>query len=129
MRSENRIERLFVYGSLLRGQAHAGMVADQPVQPATLRGNLWRLPAGYPALVPDPSGSPIHGELLDLEAPRLNFLDHFEGVGKGLYRRERCQVHTNGQLVEAWVYVMDRALVVRHGGRRLKGTDWRTLGR
>src|SRR5690606_35862758 len=47
---------LFVYGTLQQGHAMGNLLATRSRIPVRARGWLWDLPAGYPALVPDPDG-------------------------------------------------------------------------
>jgi gamma-glutamylcyclotransferase (GGCT)/AIG2-like uncharacterized protein YtfP len=129
---------LFVYGSLLRGQPADGYLAGRNIRRATVRGALYRVPAGYPALVLDPRGKAIAGELvLDADPGLLMVLDLYEGVPSGLYARVRVQAQmldrTAGQQalfsesIEAWAYVVTphQARVRRY--HRLEATDWRTV--
>jgi len=120
--------RLFVYGTLMRGEERDGLVAHLRSEPASIRGQLWRAPAGYPALFLDPSGQEIAGELIELEQESiLMVLDLYEGVGEGLYSREKVNVSVRGQQELAWAYVMSRAQLRIAGCQRLKTTDWRTV--
>ena len=120
--------KLFVYGTLMRGEERDGLVAHLTATPATVRGQLWKAPAGYPALYLDPSGQEITGELLELGTDSiLMVLDLYEGVGEGLYSREQAQVFVHGKQEHAWVYVMSRAQLRMAGCRALKTNDWRTI--
>ncbi len=120
--------KLFVYGTLMRGEERDGLVAHLQARPATVRGQLWRAPAGYPALFLDPSGQEIMGELLELEKESiLMVLDLYEGVGEGLYSREKVNVVVAGTQEPAWVYVMSRAQLRIAGCKPLKTNDWRTI--
>lgn len=109
-------ERLFVYGSLLPGAAHAQLLAALPGEwrPARLRGRMdplgWGLTGGYPALLPDPEGPWVCGQVL--QSPALSsmwpVLDDFEGEA---YRRVRLPVLEGlGDWQEAWVYTLHPAL-------------------
>jgi gamma-glutamylcyclotransferase (GGCT)/AIG2-like uncharacterized protein YtfP len=119
---------LFVYGSLMRGQPNEGYLAGMPVRPARLPGRLFRLPAGYPVLVPDPSATAIQGELVRLpQAGLLSVLDHFEGVADGLYIRERVTVWVGEDRVPAWIYTQSAADVARRRLVRLHTDDWRRV--
>jgi gamma-glutamylcyclotransferase (GGCT)/AIG2-like uncharacterized protein YtfP len=121
---------LFVYGTLLRGQVGEGLVAALRARPATMRGRLWSVPSGYPALVPDPSGPEASGELLEVDRPGLwSVLDLYEGVGGGLYEREAHPAGCEGAQVPAWVYAASGPRARRAGCRPLTLTDWRVLGR
>ena len=120
--------KLFVYGTLMRGEERDGLVAHLPVNPASVRGHLWRAPAGYPALMVDDSGPEIQGELLKLDQESiLMVLDLYEGVAEGLYSREVIEVSTNGQKERAWAYIMSRTQLRRAGCQPTKLTDWRML--
>jgi len=133
---------LFVYGSLMRGQAADGYLADRRIRAATVRGFLYRVPAGYPALVVDPSGEPIHGELvLDTDPGLLMVLDIYESVGSGLYHRTPVEAvlkdQRSGQrslfggahadTIAAQAYVVSGRQARARRYHRLKATDWRTV--
>lgn len=120
---------LFVYGSLLRGQPQDGLVAAFVALPATCRGRLYLMPAGYPVLVHDPDGPEIAGELLVLDQPGvLGVLDLYEGVDGGLYRRATLPVTARGRVLSAFAYVMSAEQVRRRRLRALEATDWRHSG-
>ena len=120
--------KLFVYGTLMRGEERDGLVAHLTATPATIRGQLWRAPAGYPALFLDPSGIEIVGELLELETESiLMVLDLYEGVSEGLYSREKVNVLVRGQQESSWAYVMSRTQLRIAGCQPLKTNDWRSL--
>jgi gamma-glutamylcyclotransferase (GGCT)/AIG2-like uncharacterized protein YtfP len=129
---------LFVYGSLLRGQPADGYLASRRIRAATVRGKLYRAPAGYPALVLDADGPLIHGELvLDADPGLLIVLDLFEGVRDGLYQRvpvsALVRARSEGQqalfappiAAQAYVITNHQARVRRY--HPLKTTDWRTV--
>ena len=119
---------LFVYGTLMRGEEREGIVAHLDTQPAIVRGQLWRAPAGYPALFMDPSGLPIRGELLAIEQPSIFMvLDLYEGIAEGLYNREIIDVQTEKGPTQAWAYTMSRQQLRRAGCRLLKTNDWRKI--
>lgn len=121
---------LFVYGTLMRGEERDGMVLSLPVAPATTRGRLHMVPAGYPALELDPKAAEISGELLTLEDPGiLTLLDLVEGVAQGLYTRAQIPVWTADGMLEAWAYVMGIQQLRRAACRPLKVKDWRALAR
>ncbi len=117
---------LFVYGTLREGQTMSGLLARRPRSPARVRGALWDLPAGYPALVPDPDAGWVHGELIGaLEPAVLGLIDHYEGVHEGLYRRVLVDVHLGLRTERAWAYVMEHP--ERLGGRRVSSGRWRPV--
>lgn len=123
------LRRLFVYGSLMRGQPQDGLVTAFPATAATSRGRLYLVPAGYPVLVPDPEGPAIAGELLELSTPAIfRVLDLYEGVNEGLYRRETVRVRCRGRDLEAQAYVLSADQVRRRRLRAIEATDWRKAG-
>jgi gamma-glutamylcyclotransferase (GGCT)/AIG2-like uncharacterized protein YtfP len=92
-----------------------------------VRGALWRLPAGYPALCLE-GDDLVHGELVDAPDPRrLALLDRYEGVDEGLYRRARVEVVVGLRPMSAWAWVMEDPRA--RGGRRLPDGRWRSLRR
>ena len=129
---------LFVYGTLLQGQPSDGYLASRRIRAATVRGRLFRVPAGYPALVLDPDGAPIHGELvMDVDPGLLMVLDLFEGVRDGLYQRVPVSValrsSAEGQQalfaghIDAQAYVVTAHQARVRGYHPLDATDWRTV--
>lgn len=108
---------LFAYGTLLSDSPQAGLLTGLARRPATTFGQLFRMPAGYPALVPGLNGE-VHGELVSDPGPRLSLLDRYEGVSEGLYERVVIPVLAGGARLEAWSYVMPDA--ARRGGRLVR---------
>jgi gamma-glutamylcyclotransferase (GGCT)/AIG2-like uncharacterized protein YtfP len=94
---------LFVYGTLKRGQSnHARVRSALRIVPATVRGLLFGLDEGYPALIE--GDGVVHGELCffdDLSAI-LPDLDAYEG---SQYLRIRCEATLeDGERCQAWCY-------------------------
>ena len=120
--------RLFVYGTLLSGEERGGLVAHLPRRSATVRGRLWRVPAGYPALELSEDGQPIQGELLELnDEGILRALDLVEGTNEGLYDRVVVTAQSARGQEQAWVYVMRPPQLRQAGCLPTKITDWRQL--
>jgi len=118
--------RLFVYGTLMSGDQSGGLLHGLPVEPARTKGRLYRMPAGYPAMVLDKDGPWVQGELVTLDNPgRLLLLDTFEGVPQGLYSRKVIRVAFGGRSAACWAYVMTAAQVKSRKAARLKGNNWR----
>ena len=106
------MDHLFVYGSLRPGASNEGVLAGVPGSwsPARLRGRLehrgWGADLGYPALVLDPAGEVVKGDVFSSEAlgPLWQALDAFEGAD---YQRVRAPVELeDGSVVPAFVYVL-----------------------
>lgn len=143
---------VFVYGTLQPGGRYWARFAAPyvtGVRPARVRGTLYDLPAGYPALVPaagpgeDGSGADapwVHGVLLLSAHPGfLPGLDRLEGFdparppAANLYQRVLLPVwpdHPEGPSLtptaaphRAWVYVMESARLPS-GARLLPAGRW-----
>ena len=118
---------LFVYGTLLAGEAREGMLRGLGRRQGHSRGTLYHLPAGYPAVVLG-GEERVYGELVDAPNERLlSMLDMVEGVSDGLFRREEVSVTMGLQSQRAWVYVTDASAVT--AGRPLPRGRWRSVGR
>jgi gamma-glutamylcyclotransferase (GGCT)/AIG2-like uncharacterized protein YtfP len=102
--------RLFVYGTLAPGRPNEYVLADIPGtwEPATVTGTLvpegWGAAAGYPGIIPHPSGDQVDGFLFSSEqlAEHWFRLDEFEGEG---YERVLTPVRLrDGTITDAFVY-------------------------
>jgi gamma-glutamylcyclotransferase (GGCT)/AIG2-like uncharacterized protein YtfP len=114
---------LFVYGTLMTGERTAGLLGDCRRQPARVRGQMYRLPAGYPAIRLG-GDALVHGELVSgFEARRLGVLDQYEGVNQGLYRRVEVTALCGLERVRAWAWVMDDPYL--RGGVLLEAGRWK----
>lgn len=110
-------DRLFVYGTLMRGfdhpmarllSAHADFIGS-----ATCRGRLF-LVKHYPGLLPsDSTSDTVHGELYRLRTPDelLREFDMYEACGEGFpepteYLRRLIDVRlADGATARAWTYI------------------------
>ena len=104
--------RVFVYGTLRRGQRNHGLLASSRFvgEAATLR-PFWMITTGpFPVLldqVPDDFGVPalaVSGEVYHVDDAVLAELDRLERLGIA-YDRKVTEVHEAGQRVEAHIYV------------------------
>lgn len=110
---------LFVYGTLKRGGSNHRFLADQQFVSVAQTQPGYRLynVGGYPGLVVAPDEFVgITGEVWRVAPACLERLDEFEGVGEGLYRRERVplQAPFEFQSVDAYYYareVMDHPII------------------
>jgi gamma-glutamylcyclotransferase (GGCT)/AIG2-like uncharacterized protein YtfP len=109
-------DRLFVYGTLMRGFDHpmAQLLSRSAdfIGEARCQGRLY-LVKQYPGLVlsDDPSDI-VFGELYRLRAPHelLREFDMYEACGEGFaqpteYIRQMLPVTLNGKTAEAWTYL------------------------
>lgn len=118
---------MFVYGTLRQGHAARSLIADHIASavPATVRGRIYALPAGYPGLVEGDSAVVV-GEMLQLVdlAAALALLDAYEGEE---FRRVLTQVTTDDGVEHwAWCYVLsDPALA--EAGVLITSGDWNQI--
>jgi gamma-glutamylcyclotransferase (GGCT)/AIG2-like uncharacterized protein YtfP len=117
------MDRLFVYGTLMRGFDHptARLLSGSAdfVSEARCQGRLY-LVNDYPALVlSDDAGEAVFGEIFRLRQPSelLRELDMYEACGEGFaepaeYVRQILPVtHDGGAIGDAWSYVYNWPVV------------------
>lgn len=113
--------RVFVYGSLRRGQRNHGLLRFARAEgEGSLAGAVLHDLGPFPMAVP--GDGMVHGEVFALPATQLGALDRFEGVPR-LYQRHRRRL-VDGRWV--WVY-LGRAQQVRHSPR-LPAGRWPAAG-
>ncbi len=126
-------QMLFVYGSMAEGMIHFDKLKDFiiSVNPAVVRGKVYRLKVGFPAMVLDGQDY-IHGNLVELKVSEMlwHLLDGFYGynkqeVIKSLYIREAVNVLCNDKLTTAWVYVLPVEKVPPNA-EVIQGGDWKS---
>jgi gamma-glutamylcyclotransferase (GGCT)/AIG2-like uncharacterized protein YtfP len=115
-------QRLFVYGTLMRGPGHPmhKVVANaaEYLGEGWLVGRLYRVHHYPGAVVSDDPDDKVHGEIyaLDRPAETLAALDDYEGCGPGApqpveFARSLQRVYRgDGLVVEAWVYLYNRPI-------------------
>ena len=116
--------RVFVYGSLRRGQGNHKVIAGaaylgtaRTVQEFT----LYDL-GPFPALVPD-GRTAVMGEVYEVDEALLARLDRFEGC-PGLYQRHAIML-ADGALAHAYVQRLDQV----RGRAKIPSGDWVERGR
>lgn len=105
------IRHLFVYGTLMAGEANAHHLEGVPRMPGRVRGSLHDC-GGYPALAL--GGGEVAGEVVELPLERLAGMDALEGSAPagapgGMYRRGVLPVVTEAGSLRAYAYIMDDA--------------------
>jgi len=133
--------KVFVYGTLKPGESNYQHYCASKIiaaAPAIARGQLFSLPAGYPAMT---LGSGwVHGFVLTLNDPKiLKVLDEYEGYQAGrshsgsagapenLYDRQVIATFNPSQqsLGFAWAYLMPPDKIYRLGGTLLPDGEWK----
>lgn len=130
-------EELFVYGTLLPGQKNfrhiASLVSGHEV--AKVRGRLYYIPWGFPALVESDEAGWVCGALLRFGCPvgeALEVCDHIEGYrpedekGSLFIRVVKKVVPEKGEPRQAWCYCLSpywrpRLLKI---AEEIVGGDW-----
>ncbi|MEB3166196.1 MAG: gamma-glutamylcyclotransferase family protein [Cyanobacteriota bacterium] len=108
-------ERVFVYGSLRRGQRNHGLLQGARAEgEGSLSGAVLHDLGPFPMAVP--GQGVVHGEVVVVPPPLLAELDRFEGVPR-LYQRHRRRL-IDGRWV--WIY-LGQARQVRHSPRLASG--------
>jgi gamma-glutamylcyclotransferase (GGCT)/AIG2-like uncharacterized protein YtfP len=116
---------LFVYGTLRSDGAAREMLAGcERVGTATVDGTLYDIDGRFPALMLY-GGTPVQGEVWRCPVDRLQRIDEYEGVGRGLFRR----VAVMAAGLACWTYVAGPALAreLTPARRVLSGT-WSGAG-
>uniref|UniRef100_B8HPN0 AIG2 family protein n=1 Tax=Cyanothece sp. (strain PCC 7425 / ATCC 29141) TaxID=395961 RepID=B8HPN0_CYAP4 len=125
---------VFVYGTLKPGGVgYAQFCRNQVIasQPAIAVGQLYHLPAGYPAMAPEEGW--VRGVVLEFKDEQiLAQLDAYEDYdperapGDNLYYRQLIQIYTPDRcpLGVAWGYLMARPTILALGGQLLPCGEW-----
>jgi len=124
------VPKVFVYGSLKRGQSNAFMMEGAQFVAPARSVQCWRLVAlpHYPALVREEGPCRITGEVWEVPETMMAELDRFEEVPV-LYTRQEIEVELEGQegrtadrLLMAHAYFMPAVLAA--AGRELREGRW-----
>ncbi len=115
-----RVHRVFVYGTLLRGEPNHGFLARAEwVGVARTRAEFELVDLGYfPAMIPH-GETAISGEVYSTDEATLRRLDRLEGHPE-FYTRTRIQL-ADGNAAEAYLLREDQV----QGGRPIVSGDWR----
>lgn len=120
------IQNLFVYGTLMEGEANAYHLDGIRRTRGSVHGALHDCGA-YSAL--SLTDGEVRGEVLELPLERLAGMDALEGsrpagAPGGMYRRSVLPVRTEAGVLRAYAYVMDDA----HHLPVIASGDWRSVG-
>ena len=113
--------RLFVYGTLMKGQgAHHYLENAEYLGEYVLdRYAMYDL-GSFPGIVPSGDGYEVIGEVYEISSDMLPFMDRYEGEGSLYIRREEC-VTKGEESLYAYVYVYNSD----PDGKRVEG-KWGT---
>ena len=104
--SRDAEHKVFVYGTLIAGEANAHWAGNARRQKAWTTGTIYDTGCRFPAFVKR-GRTHIKGEVLTVDDDGFKSMDRLEGYPR-LYRREQIQVHlVGGGNVLAWVYIMN----------------------
>lgn len=123
---------VFVYGTLKSGYSnHYRCLRDAHfVGQATTSHRYTMIDVGFPVLLTEGTGHPVHGEVYEVNSDTVERLDRLEGKGM-MYDRVRKYVRmSNGKSVRVYYYVGCAPYWDdRMGGKPVKPTagayDWR----
>lgn len=118
--SRDAEHKVFVYGTLISGEANAHWAGNARRQKAWTTGTIYDTGCRFPAFVKR-GRTHIKGEVLTVDDDGFKSMDRLEGYPR-LYRREQIQVHlAGGGNVLAWVYIMNN---LRKDAPVIESGDW-----
>jgi gamma-glutamylcyclotransferase (GGCT)/AIG2-like uncharacterized protein YtfP len=122
--SHEVLDRLFVYGTLRKGQTARSLIANQitKTEPAYTTGAIYAFPMGYPGFTDDGTGKVV-GEVIWLtELPAtFGLLDAYES--EDFARVIKLVTLASGEEVWTWIYTLADPSAVKHGTLIPDG-DW-----
>lgn len=130
--SRKNLNRVFVYGTLMRGFLNHKRYLEgkiSRVTPGKTFGLLYHLPEGYPALIA--GNETIKGEIIEpVDRELLRSLDRLEDYAEGrscnLYVRDIRNILTEGgEEVSCWVYFYTDERYAVEKGIPVTDGDWR----
>ena len=118
--SRDAEHKVFVYGTLIAGEANAHWAGNARRQKAWTTGTIYDTGCRFPAFVKR-GRTHVKGEVLTVDDDGFKSMDRLEGYPH-LYRREQIQVHlVGGGNVLAWVYIMNN---LRKDAPVIESGDW-----
>ncbi len=114
---------MMVYGTLMQGFGNHGYIQAQVFKGKCETINKFALyTRGIPFVYPDEQISTIKGELYEVHADALPFIDGLESHPNWYERKLTPVLTENGEELEAWLYFMpDRSSI---GNKRVKTGDY-----
>lgn len=122
--SHEILDRLFVYGTLRRGQTARSLVANQITKTvkAWTGGSIYAFPMGYPGFIE--GDGRVEGEVIWLTelAATFGLLDAYEGTDFARVIR-KVNLEETGEEIWAWIYTLSDPTAVKFGTLIQHG-DW-----
>lgn len=131
--------RFFVIGSWTEGMLHFQKLKPFIVsyEPATINGNVYRVPAGFPVIVENldlSQADQIVGQLVEINADEtlVALMDSFHGVhhsdeSKGVHFRRTMQVEkASGDVEQAQVYLYNPKKL-NAKSKKIEGAVWHDM--
>jgi len=131
---KTRINRVFVYGTLMKGFGNHRRYLEGRIScitPGKTRGLLYHLPQGYPALLE--GDEIVEGEIVEpVDENLLESLDRLEDYSEGrsnnLYVRvARNILEEDGKEVTCWVYIYADRVYAQAKGTLVPDGNWRSF--
>jgi gamma-glutamylaminecyclotransferase len=119
--------KVFVYGTLKRGFGNHKLLANAKfIGPAMLTGAHILLDSGFPVCMPAEEGLIVAGEVYEIDADTLRWLDHLEGEGRMYHRQPWHVTYADRSEDVAWVYIGDEKYwaETRVGAQWINGNTW-----
>jgi gamma-glutamylcyclotransferase (GGCT)/AIG2-like uncharacterized protein YtfP len=115
---------LFVYGTLRNSRTHL-LESCERLGAATIGGILYDIDGKFPALLMY-GDAPVTGEVWRCPWDILEYIDRYEGVSEGMFRRVAADVSlSNDELVPCWLYTAGPAISHRlTPERRVQSGEW-----
>jgi gamma-glutamylcyclotransferase (GGCT)/AIG2-like uncharacterized protein YtfP len=102
--------RVFVYGTLKKGLCNSSLLRTAEYVGTGYTVSLFTMrTVGFPIIFPAENGSPVFGEVFEVDDNTLKALDNLESEGR-MYNREKIMVvlpdiGDAGQIEDVYVYV------------------------
>ncbi|NLC68168.1 MAG: gamma-glutamylcyclotransferase [Clostridiaceae bacterium] len=130
--NKKNLDKVFVYGTLMKGFWNHRRHLDgriSRVTPGKVKGLLYHLPEGYPALLE--GSETVKGEIVEpVDEELLEALDRLEGYREG--RRNNLYIRSLGNVltedreeITCWVYFYADGEYARGNGIPVPNGDWR----
>ncbi len=122
---------LFVYGTLLKGEESHHLLEDSPlIATGYVKGTLYDLHVGFPALSITEIQGRIYGEVYEVTEDLLAELDHYEGCDPDdedtLYEKKEVTFYPDkGTPFSVWCYVMNDKQLHRFSTTVISSGNWK----